>query len=78
MSQIEDLLARSTAAGERLQRIADQMADRASLLAIYGVRNSELDKQISDNHLLALQELLDIGEQLEKAAVAAGLINKGP
>ncbi|MCW1411071.1 hypothetical protein OLZ32_22110 [Rhizobium sp. 1AS11] len=77
MSQIEDLLARSAAAGERLQRIADQMSDRAALRAIYGVSNSELDKVISDNHLQALKELLDIGDQLEKAAVAAGFLTKG-
>lgn len=77
MSQIEDLLARSAAAGERLQRIADQMSDRAALRAIYGVSNSELDKVISDDHLQALKELLDIGDQLEKAAVAAGFLTKG-
>ncbi|MBB3967173.1 hypothetical protein [Rhizobium metallidurans] len=78
LSQIDDLLAKSAAAGERLQRIADQMADRAMLRTIYGISNDELDSVISDNHRQALENLLVIGEQLEQAAVEAGIFPKKP
>ncbi len=74
MNEIEDLLARSAAAAERLQRIADQMADRATLRARYGIDNSELDKVVAANHYQALQNLLEIGEQLEQAAIDAGFL----
>jgi hypothetical protein len=76
MSDIDDLWERSARAAASLQRIADQMAKRAITRDLYGVGNKELDHQLAANYYAALEKVLEIGNQLERAAIEAGILRK--
>jgi hypothetical protein len=76
MNDMDDLWDKSARAAASLQRIADQMAQRAINRDVYGVGNSELDLQIAANHYNAYRRVLELGDQLEQAAIEAGILRK--
>jgi uncharacterized protein YukE len=74
--KFEILQRRSEMAGDYLQRLADELGRRAEQWARYGYRNQAVEAELADRHAEALERLLDIGDQLEAAAVEAGYLAK--
>jgi len=72
--KMDELWRKSELVAERLQLIADEMGRRAVARDLYGVANPARDNALATQHTQALERLLQIGEELEDAAVKAGII----
>ncbi|WP_321502053.1 hypothetical protein [Breoghania sp.] len=74
--KLDDLWRKSDTAAKRLQRISDEMAKRAENWTRYGVGNRAADKELWILHEDAIDRVIQLGDDLEKAAVDAGILRR--
>lgn len=72
--QLELLWKESSEAARQLQRIADEQAYRAEQFVTSGVNNPEREQELAREHAKAIERVLQIGQQLEQAAIDAGIL----
>ncbi|WP_442755794.1 hypothetical protein ACNHKD_03800 [Methylocystis sp. JAN1] len=72
--RLELLWKESGEAARQLQRIADEQASRAEQFIKSGVNNPEREQELAKEHVKAIERVLQIGQQLEQAAIDAGVL----
>lgn len=72
--EVDRLWKISAAAAKNLQRIADELGKAAENWEKLGGGNPERDQELWHSHHEALEQVIRVHEELEKAAIAAGII----